>query len=201
MKLRETISLDFQGTPLSVAMQEVGEMIGVTIALDTVGLGEVGVDPNTPVKIGGEMSVREFFRRSLKSIESAPTGLAYTVNESNIEITPLESAEPAIRYYDLAYILPNDSHLLSVVSAIEQSISPDSWAPNGGTNTISSVGSMLIISCDEPSHHKIEMMLSRIATINKMNLEKASPQKPLPAFQGMGGLGGGTGGMGGGGMF
>jgi hypothetical protein len=148
------------------------------------------------------MSIREFLRRTFKNFDNEG-GLAYTVHESSIEITSKEAADadPAIRYYDLAYVLPNDTHLSSVIQAIEQTISPDSWTSGGGTNTISPVGSMLIISCDEPSHQKIEVMLSRIAAMNKANLEKVS--QPYPGggqpYPG-GGMGGGGGMSGGGGM-
>lgn len=207
MKLRQTITVDFHGIPLRQALEDVSESTGLPILLDTVELMLVGIDPESPVTVEGQdISVREFLRRLFKSVESADEGMAYTVHEGSIEVTSKEAADqdPAIRYYDLAYVLPNDSNLPSVVNAIEQSVAPDSWLSAGGSYTISNVGSMLIISCDEPSHQKIERMLSRIAAMNKANLEKAAPQNtPSGAggMGGMGGMGGGMGGMGGGGMF
>jgi len=195
MKLRDTVTVDFQGTPLRQVLDEIGQTTGLPILLDTVELGVAGIDPESPVTVKGvDISVREFLRRLFKSIENADAGLAYTVHEGSIEVTSMEAADrdPAIRYYDLAYVLPNDSHLQSVVSAIEQSCDPEHWVSAGGTNSISNVGSMLIISCREPEHQKIEVMLSRIAAMNKANLEKVSPQKPhQPANPGMGGMGGG----------
>lgn len=201
--LRDTIAVDFGGVAIRQAMQEVGDMTGLTILIDSVALSEIGLDPESLLSVHGEMSVREFLRRAFKSIENVSAGLAYTVHESSIEITSREAAnaDPAIRYYDLAYVLPNDSHLQSIVNAIEQTVSPDSWLVGGGTFTISPVGSMLIISCDEPSHQKIEVMLSRIAAMNKANLERESepPQSVTGGGMGMmgggGGFGGGQGGM------
>ena len=196
MKLRQTVSVQFQATPLRQVLQEVSEMTELPILLDKVELGMAGIDPESPVTLEGQdVSMREFFRRLFKSIEGADVGLAYTVHEGSVEVTSKEAADqnPAIRYYDLAYVLPNDSNLDSVVNAIEQSIEPESWLSQGGANSISNVGSMLIISCDEPSHQKIERMLSRIASMNKANLEKAAPPKPQNP--------GGMGGLGGGGMF
>lgn len=196
IKLRQTISVDFQGTALIQVLEEMSDTTGLPILLDKVELGVVGIDPEAPVTLKGtEITVREVLRRLFKSIENADAGLAYTVHEGSIEITSREAADsdPAIRYYDLAYVLPNDSHLQSVINAIEQSIAAESWMSAGGNYTISSVGSMLIIACDEPSHQKIELMLSRIAAMNKANLEKASPQKQAPMYQG--GMGGGGGGM------
>ena len=204
-KLRETVVVDYSATPLRQVMQDVGEMVNLSIILDSIELLEAGIDPEAPLTLSGEMSVREFLRRTFKSIESASGNMAYTVHESSIEITSREAADadPAIRYYDLAYVLPNDTHVSSVISAIEQTISTESWTNNGGTNTISPVGSMLIVSCDEPAHQKIEVMLSKIAAMNKANLEKNSaegmPGGGLGSQMGGGGMGGMGGGMGGGG--
>lgn len=190
-KLRRMISVDFQGVSLRQAMEELEGMTELTILFDAVELANAGVDLDAPIQVSGEMSVREFLRRAFKSLGPADGGLAYTVHESSIEITSQSAAneDPAIRYYDLAYVLPNDSHLNSVIAAIQQTIAPDSWLQAGGTHSISPVGSMLIIACDEPSHQKIEVMLTRIAAINKANLEQESA--PQPVKQPAGGMMGG----------
>ncbi len=191
-KLRETITVDLEVTRLSDLMDAVSKMIDIPITIDTKALSDIGASPDAPVSLKGEMSVREVLRRALKHIENADTGLAYVVQDSNIEITSrmVADEEPSIRYYDLAYVLPNDANLRSVVNAIEQSISPESWSSLGGNYTISPVGSMLIVSCDEVSHQKIELMLSSIAAMNKANLEKATPNLPqnVNAGGGMGGM-------------
>ncbi len=201
LKLRQVITVDFQSLPLRQALEHISETTGLPILVDKVELAAVGIDPDSPVTVKGtDISVRELLRRLLKSIENADAGLTYTVHESSIEFTSKEAADadPAIRYYDLAYVLPNDSHLQSVVNAIQQSIYPDSWLEAGGTNTITNVGSMLIVASPEIIHEKIELMLSRIAAMNKANLEKAPTQKPQSGYSG--GRGGMGGGMGGGGM-
>jgi len=198
-KLRGRIEVNFDKTPLRDALKEVSEMTGLTILIDLAELGEIGCDLDAPLTVQGSMSVREFLRRAFQT-SAADAGLAYSVHESSIEITSLEAADrdAPIRYYDLSYVLPNDSHLRSVIIAIQQSIDPDSWLEVGGTNTISQVGSMLIIACPEPAHQKIEVMLARIAALNKNNLEKHSAPPQPPATRSPGGMGG----MGmGGGMF
>ena len=192
-------------TSLRAVVEELSEQAGFTILLNTAELEACGIDMDTPVTIEGEMSVREFLRRLFDMLPDQPC--AYTVRENSIEITSAEDADadPAIRYYDLAFVLPNDSHLDSVLNAIQSSIDPDSWLQSGGTNSISIVGSMLIISCPEILHQKIEIMLARIAAMNKENLEVAPPRESYMGGMGgmgggMGGMGGGMGGMGGGGM-
>ncbi len=195
-RLNEKFVVDFNGVPLSTAVLEVSEMSKLTMLVDAAELNAIGCDPDTPIKVSGQMSVREFLRRAFRIAETNG-GLAYTVQENGLEITSAEAANrcPAIRYYDLSYVLPNDSHLPSVMNAIMQTVEPDTWAQAGGTNTISPVGSMLIIACGEPAHQKIEVMLSKVAAINKMNLEKEStrstPAIPMGSGMGGGGLGGG----------
>ncbi len=192
-KMRERIEVEFYAIPLRQALESVSEMTGLAILIDLPELGAIGASPDVQVTIQGKMSVREFLRRAFQT-SNADAGLAYTVHESSIEITSLNAADrdAPIRYYDLSYVLPNDSHLWSVIHAIQLTIAPDSWLEAGGTNTISQVGSMLIIACPEPAHQKIEMILARIAAVDKSNLEKASayPQQ-APSMLPPGGMGSG----------
>ncbi len=187
-KLRTQIEVDFQEAPLGEVLKEVGEKANVTILANKLELDLMGIDMEMPVTMSGKMSVREFLRRLPQSLSEQTT---YMVREDSIEITSLESAdsEPAIRYYDLAFVLPNDSHLDSVTNAIQMSIDPDTWLEVGGTNTIANVGSMLIVTCPETVHQRIESMLARIASMNKQNLEVQSPRRQ-PAMQPAGGMGG-----------
>ena len=199
-KLRTRIDINFQETPFNAAITDVSEQAGLEIILNKTELENMSVDIEAPISMSGVMSVREFLRRLPQNFDG-PTG--YIVREKSIEITSQENAdaEPAIRYYDLAFVLPNDSHLDSVMNAIQMSIDPDTWLSAGGSNSISTVGSMLIISCPEVIHQRIEIMLARIASINKKNLEVEAPRRDYEYYPGgMGGMGGGMGGMGGGGM-
>lgn len=186
MKLSEEFDFDWNATPLRDVIEQIAdEHVGVQIEISVDELDLLGVDVDTPITATGQGPMREVFRRILKPLE-----LTYRVNESSIEITSKEAAEsnPAIRFYDLSFILPNTANLDSLQNAIQQTIDPDSWYENGGTGSITNVGSMMVIGAPEEVHQKVEVFLMKIGEMNPKNLE-------APVQRAMGG------GSNGGGMF
>jgi hypothetical protein len=197
--------VEFVETSLSDAVKVIGEELGVDVYLDDASLMEYEVSPDTPVTLKAKGPFREILRRLLMKIDS-DAEVDYVVRDSGIEITTREeiNSEPATRYYDLSFVLPNSNNADSLIIAIQNQIEPDAWVQAGGQFPMSLVGSMLIVGCSESAHFQIQNMLSRLAAMNRMNLEKSAPSMPMQYHPGMGGgmggMGGGMGGMGGGGM-
>lgn len=200
-KLSQKLEFDFNAIPLSEIVAWMSEETGVDIELQTAELSLLGVDPNMPVTVSGSASLRELIRRI-----GEPHELTYIVTESTIEITSRDAAESHdnMRFYDLAYVLPNSENTDALINAIQQSIDPDSWLAAGGTSSITVVGSMMIVNAPDTTHQKIEVLLLNITKMNPKNAARATPVGGLNAMPGgfgggMGGMGGGMGGMGGGG--
>lgn len=180
--------------PLREVVQLLSEKTGTHFYVNVPELDLLGVDPDEPITIDGpKTSVRAMLRRMLDPFE-----LTYKVRENSIEITSKDAAdsEPAIRFYDLSYILPNASNADSVSNAIQESIHPDTWVPNGGTSTCVFVGSMMVVSAPDSTHELIEIMLMNLSQMNPQNVQQATNVIPS-GYSG----GGGMGGFGGGGMF
>jgi hypothetical protein len=204
IKLRETVEVDFEDTPLDQVLKSISGQVGIDIQIDAAEFKNAGANTQIPVSVKGTITIKELLRRVIVQVDTAD--LDYIVRESCIEVTTVEAADsdPQLRYYDLAFVLPNSANADAIIAAIQNSIDPDSWMTNGGTYSISVVGSMLIVSAAESSHDRIEKLLSKVARMNRKNLESAIAQ-PTPATGGMGGMAGGMGaGLGGGmggGMF
>lgn len=198
--LARQLNFEFHRLPLREAANFLTDQTGTTFEINMNELDLLGVDPDTTISLYGECSIREFLRRTLDPLE-----LTYQVTESTIEITSKDAADanPRMRFYDLAYILPNASNADAVISAVQQSIDPDSWLAAGGTSSSVMVGSMLIVSAPDSTHQKIEILLMNLSTMNPKNVETAPSGTGIVPGMGAGGLGlgGGGGGMGGGGMF
>ncbi|MEM7475544.1 MAG: RNA polymerase sigma factor [Planctomycetota bacterium] len=198
VKMNTELDFEYHQTPLQQVAEELSDQLNVDVEINGVELELLGIDLDTPVTASANSSVRDLFRRILEPLE-----LTYRVNESSIEITSIDHAQmkPAIRYYDLSFVLPNTVHLASIKDATINSISPDSWVENGGNASISFVGPMMIVGAPETIHEQLEILLMNIAAMNPANLEKGSPS----AGSGFGGGGFGGGGFGGpqagGGMF
>ena len=181
-------------------VSDLSAQLGLDFEINQAELDLLGIDSDTPVTASGSSSVRDLFRRILEPME-----LTYRVNESSIEITSIDHAseKPAIRYYDLSYVLPNTAHQSSIQDAIETSIEPDNWVNNGGSSSISFVGPMMIVGAPETIHQQLEVLLMNIAKINPRNLENAQIGYGVGyGGDGSGGFGGGGfgGGFGGGGL-
>ena len=180
-----------EGIPLSEVVKYLTKVTGTHFYENVPEMDLLGVDPDEPISIDGSpTSVREFLRRILDPLE-----LTYKVRENAIEITSKDDADadPAIRFYDLSFILPNASNADTVSNAIQQSIHPDGWLANGGTSTCVFVGSMLVVSAPDSTHELIEVLLMNLSKMNPQNVQQATNVVPSG-----GGFGGGMGGMGGG---
>ena len=187
---------EFQQTPLSDALAHLTDGTGATFELNSRTLDAMGIAPDSPVSLltgSRATSVREVLRRIL-----SPLDLGYVVTESTIEITTRDDANERVnlRFYDLAHILPNSENVGPLVTAIQQQIDPGEWSVVGGVANVSVVGSMMIVSCNDAMHQRIETLLLNISRMDPANVTRAIPMEP--SMSGMGGGMGGMGGMGGG---
>lgn len=201
--LGQNLDVDYHEVALKDLVEDLSASLEIQIEINRMELELVGVDVDTPVTVTGRGPLRELFRRALKPLE-----LTYRINESTIEITSEDhaDADPAIRFYDLSFVLPNTANLSSLHNAIQQSIAPDDWLQNGGTFTVLNVGSMMIVAASEEVQQKIEVFLRRISKMNPQNLmEPGVAEDSGVSFGGgmsaFGNFGGGMGSGGGGGAF
>ncbi|MCA9191521.1 MAG: RNA polymerase sigma factor [Planctomycetales bacterium] len=196
-KLLSEISLQFVEQPLGDVFEQLSAELDVDFEISS--LEHYGIDKDEPITFAGKGTARELLQRILK-----PLDLTYFVRETCIEIGEPDQGDLSIRYYDLSFVMHNDSNLAPLYTAIQSAIEPGVWLENGGASTISFVGSIMIVATTEPVHTQIENMLYNLQRINPRNLMESSEalQSGVPGQFGggsmMGGMGGGMGGMGGG---
>jgi hypothetical protein len=99
--LKQTAAdIDFQNEPLNRIMDTLQDAYNVPIRLNTVELGLVGVDPDTPVNIKlPPVSLRSALRQILAEIDIAD--LTYTIRDEVLLITSQEDADdvPQVKVY------------------------------------------------------------------------------------------------------
>jgi hypothetical protein len=159
--------VDFVATPLSQVLQVLREETDCFILLDLSALEDKGIDPDSPVTIRlPACSLREAL-----SLICKPYGLVVRVREVGLEISTVSATHtpPSLRFYDLSYIFPSSEMVPNLITTIEKSISPDNWAISGGINTLSMIGSVMVIRADEEVHFEVEGLLKSIATMNPGN--------------------------------
>lgn len=114
----------------------------------------------------GRIPVREHLRRILE-----PFDLEYVVRENWVEIH-LKGECTSLRYYEVAFVLPNSALVPQLISTIETTIAtPDAWTSNGGEFAIKMIGSLLVVNASEEAHQQIESLLFKLSQAELGNRE------------------------------
>ena len=164
-QLHETeVTLDFVGQPLTDAIASLQAEAGIAITVDTKALSEEGLALEEPITINlPAMPLCDALETILE-----PMGLTYEVHERYVKVTTESSAKMAVRFYDLAFVLPSTEGLEDVKNTIEQVVE-EQWEVMGGTGSISTIGSMMIVRCGEHAHREIEKLLSELEKMQPEN--------------------------------
>jgi len=165
--LNERIDIDFQNTPLSVVMETLSDTLGIPIIIDAKSLEEETVTTEDPVTATRkETRVRDILKQILE-----PKYLTFKVEGGALYITNKKWLANVVRCYDLSYVFPDNTLTLDLIAAIENVISPDSWLNAGGTSTMVTVGSMLIVSAPHTTQDEIAALLREIRKQSSVNMK------------------------------
>lgn len=156
LALAKQKSCDLLEEPLSGALHILMADTGISYELDMQSFGDSGISLDGTVTLTTDAPLRDILLRILK-----PLDLRYCVRDSYLLITSSDtaSANPAIRSYDLSYIMPDNANVNKFLDAIQKTVSPDSWVEQGGVNVATVLGSMLVVRADEETHQELEKLL------------------------------------------
>jgi len=159
--------------PLNQALRLLEAQIDTKIIINKTELSALGVDIESPVTVEASGKLKDVLKLMLASVENADVGLTWRLLPSGIFITSAEDAdaEPELRFFDLAYFLPDASHAADLTSLIMMHIDPDSWLVAGGTNVVSHFGSQLVVSAPNSTMTRIEILLAKILKQDREHLK------------------------------
>lgn len=165
--LKDRMEVDFNGTPISGAMAFISKKMGIPIFLDDKAMEDENITPDEPITIERkDAKVRDVLIEILE-----PLQLTYVIEHEVIRITSKKTRANQIRYYDLSFIFPDNGLTSELMTAIEMMVSPDQWMNAGGTSSMVTVGSMLVISAPEETQLAIEGLLREIGKQTPANLK------------------------------
>ena len=156
-RLREKTEIQLQNVPAEDLARALSAQIPMNVLLDKDTLEQVDISDRT-VSVRGTMPVNQALQLILSPLE-----LTYEVHPDVIRIVPRGMAQPAIRYYDLAHVLPSSAGIPSLMQTVIEL--NENYEPS-----ISVVGSMMIASCNEEGHLQIEKLLAEVAKLSPENL-------------------------------
>jgi hypothetical protein len=161
------IDVDFNRTPLSDVLHSIGDKLNIHVIIDDKGLDEEALTPDEPVTIARkDARVIDILRQVLR-----PLNLTVKVDLEAFVVTNKKNSANEIRFYDLSYILPDNGVTIDLIKAIETMIEPETWLSAGGTSSITTVGSMLIVNAPQDNQEGIENLLRSISKQNAINLK------------------------------
>lgn len=178
-RLNAEVEVDFVKLTINDLTDFIRHKLELQIEINLPDIQELGLEEGSEIAAARKFSgtLRDFLRRTLE-----PFNMTYRVHENYIEITSTEYADnnPIIRYYDLSYVLDNNSLIMSLISTIESSISPDSWVNGGGDSSIVPIGNLLVIGTTETNHLEIERLLAQLARRSEPSNDSAFVEKKQP---------------------
>jgi hypothetical protein len=165
--LDKRIDLSLGKTPLNLFFQTLSEQLGIAILIDEIGLEDETIKPEDPVTADRtDTRARDIIRQVLE-----PLNLTTVVKGEALVVTNKRISANIIRYYDLSFILPNNTVTNDLIHAIEALITPETWVNAGGTSMMSMVGSVLVVRANEETQEELATFLREIAKQNATNLK------------------------------
>jgi hypothetical protein len=183
-RLQQRMDIDLNQQPLSNFIKIISDEIKVPIWLDQRALEEENVSPDEPITL-------EFSNAKCCNIMKfvlSPLELTYCIDRETVVITTIRASPNTARYYDMSYVLPDNSLTNELIQLIETTVTPDQWSTVGGTSTMQMFGSILVASAPESTHFEIESVIRNVA---KQPTNNMKPRRPLPQLNkgpGMGGM-------------
>ncbi len=100
-KLRSKVSVDFENRPLSEVLETLGQMAGIPITIDKLGIGQEGVSSDEPITLRVTQDVT---LRSALNLILEPLRLDYLVEDEVLKVTSEQARSEKVitRTYDVA---------------------------------------------------------------------------------------------------
>ena len=166
-KLGMRLDVEFNAMPLSSVVAFMRKSTEVDFLIDDKALEAENITPDEPITFERKgAKLRDIMVQVLE-----PLQLTYVIEMESIRITSQKTSANAMRFYDLSAILPDNGITSELIAGIENMVKPDSWIDAGGTSTLRTIGSMLVVSAPNETQLEIERFLQEISKQPTANLK------------------------------
>jgi len=165
--LNNRIDVDFNNMPLSAAIEYISKTLDVPILIDDKALEEESITPEEPITL--RLKKAKLVDVLILMLE--PLYLTYVIENEVFRITSKKESANVLRFYDMSYLLPDSGLTAELLTALESSVAPDQWQNDGGTASMKTVGSMLLIAAPQYVHFEVEKFLNELSKQSPANLK------------------------------
>ena len=174
MTLDEELDIDFENLSMSRIIKILRGKFDIPISIDINAFEENKVSPDQIVVLPRtRTSVRNLLMLILQ-----PHDLTYVVESNALRLTDFEGAN-VVRHYDLSHVLADNALLAELLDAIETAVTPRNWGSGGGTNSISMLGSMMVVKAPDEVQREVQRFLLCISKQASANLRPRSFSEPM----------------------
>ena len=192
--LQKKIDVEYLDTRLDKVLEDLGERLGIEIALDVCSLDDMGIGADTPMTF----QVSDVSAASVLDLLLRPLELTFVVKDDFLVVLTEEAAEADLitRVYnvpDLVGIEHPDFDSLTAV--IASTIDPSSWDEVGGPGSIAPYEGgglrVLVVSQTSEVHQRIERVLDALRGVRhevppcmkraQEMLRRGAKPKPAPS--------------------
>ena len=184
--LNDRMDINLMDTPLSEVIEFIGNQLNVPFFIDDKALEAENITPDEPITIKRkDAKVRHILTQVLE-----PLQLTYRVELEAVFITSQKSSANEFCFYDLSSIFPDNGLIMELLSGIQNMIAPDSWVDAGGTSSMRTIGSILVISAPNETHLVVERFLQEVSKqpvanlkprtfVDKPEIKSTESEKPI----------------------
>ena len=178
-KLGMRLDVAFNAMPLSGVVAFMQKSTEVDFLIDDKALEAENITPDEPITLERKgAKLRDIMVQVLE-----PLQLTYVIEMESVRITSQKTGANAMRFYDLSAILPDNGITNELVAGIQNMVKPDSWIEAGGTSSLRTIGSMLVVSAPNETQLDVERFLQEISKQPSANLKprvfiEKTPVKP-----------------------
>lgn len=166
-KLGMRLDVEFNAMPLSGVVAFMRKSTEVDFLIDDKALEAENITPDEPITFERKgAKLRDIMVQVLE-----PLQLTYVIEMESIRITSRKTSANAMRFYDLSAILPDNGITNELIAGIENMITPDDWLNAGGTSSLRTIGSMLVVSAPNETQLEVERFLQEISKQPTANLK------------------------------
>ena len=183
--LNNRIDVDFNNIPLSAAIEYISKTLDIPILIDDKALEQENITRDETITL----KLKQAKMVDVLILMLEPLQLAFVIENELFRITSKNTSRNVIRFYDMSYLLPDSGLITELLAALETSITPDQWQNAGGSASMKTVGSMLLIVAPQESQLEVERLLNEVSKQSPANLKpRVFLDKPKDKPNGMGGM-------------
>jgi hypothetical protein len=164
--LNEEIYLDVDGLSIARIFKLLRGKFDIPIVLDGKAFEAKEVSPDQIANLPRmRTSVRILLLHVLR-----PHNLTYVVESDALRITDAAGAN-LVRHYDLSHVFPDNALFQELIETVKIMISRYEWQNDGGTNSISLIGSTLVIRAPAEVQMEVSKILFSIGQQPNSNMK------------------------------